>query len=157
RAGKVSVGVVDEETARHQKVAGKKQPRTAVVKRELSLVVARRRNHIDGSIPKIDLSETVGPIDEVVVLANAFHVECNHLNIGQARELSITGAMVKMPMGMNHKQRELSRSLSRKQIRHRGRQGDRVWICNVPGVDQKGLRRSDQEIHEWRLERDAQA
>jgi hypothetical protein len=55
-AGKVGIGVVDEKTSRHQKVTRKEQSRIPVIRRDLSLVVAGRRDRVNGSIPDIDLS-----------------------------------------------------------------------------------------------------
>src|SRR5208282_6668634 len=98
----------------HEKVAGKQQSRTTVVKRDRSLVVPRRRDHIDGSITEVDFSQAVRPIRELVVTPNAIDIKSDHLSIRKMLELRITGAMIKVPMGMNDKQGKFCRSLSRK-------------------------------------------
>src|SRR5580658_2736134 len=97
RASNIRAGVVDKKPGGHQKVTSKQQSRTAVVKRDLSLVVPWRGNHIDRSITEIDLSETVGPIGEFVVAPNAVHVKYNHLSIGKMHKLWVTGAVIKVP------------------------------------------------------------
>jgi len=81
------------------------------------------------------LSETVGPIRERVVAPDAVHIKSNHLSIGKMRELCITGAMIKVPMGMNDKQWKFCFSLSGKQTHHRLCQWNHIGICNVACVD----------------------
>jgi hypothetical protein len=81
--------------------------------------VPRRRDHIDRSVAEIDLGETIGPISELVVAPNAVDIKSDHLSIGKMRELYITGAMIKVPMGMNDKQGKFCRSLSGNQAHHR--------------------------------------
>jgi len=119
RARHIRAGVVDKKPGGHQEVTSKQQSRTAVVKRNLSLVVPWRGNHIDRSITEIDLRETVGPIGEFVVAPNAVDIKTNHVGIGKMCELCITGAVIKVPMGMNDKQRKYCTSLSGKQAHHR--------------------------------------
>ena len=65
-----------------------------------------RRDRVDGSIAEIDLGETVRQIGEVVIVLNAVNIESDHLNAGERRELPIAGAMVKVPMRVDYKQRE---------------------------------------------------
>src|SRR5579863_5027811 len=115
----ISAGVVDKKPGRHQKVTSEQQSRTTVVKRDFSLVVPRRRDHINRKITEIDLSEAIGPISELVVAPNAVDIKSNDLGIGQMCELFITGAMIKVPMGMNDKQRKFCRPFSGKQMHHR--------------------------------------
>src|ERR1700691_3585316 len=68
------------------------------------------------------------------------------------RELLIAGAMVKVPVRMDDKQGSLCRSVGRKQLPHRVRQGHQLRICNIAAVDQQGLRRSNEKVDEWCLE-----
>ena len=82
--------------------------------------MARRRNHVDSSIAEINLSQTVRPIREIVIAANAVDIETNHLNIRQVRELSIAGTMVAVSMGVDHKQRKFSAEASSGQQAHHG-------------------------------------
>ena len=63
--------------------------------------------------------------------------------------------MVKVPVSVDHKQRELCGSVPGDQMHHGLRQWHVIRICNVAGVDQKRLRRPKQEVQERRLERGA--
>src|SRR5580700_6426124 len=94
RAGEIGAGVVDKKAGRHQKVARKEQSRIPVVKRDLSLVVAGRRDRVDGPLAEIDLRETVRPMREVVIAPNAVNIKSNYLDVGQVCELPIARTMV---------------------------------------------------------------
>ena len=61
--------------------------------------------------------------------------------------------MVKVPMGVDHKQGELRGSVCGQQVHHSLRQRHLIRICHVAGVDEKRLRRSNEEVHERRFER----
>src|SRR5262249_38058881 len=98
--------IVKEKPPWHQKVTRQQQACIAVEKHDVGCVMAGSRYHIYGSVAQFDLRDTVRPIDEVVVLANAVKVPANHLNIGQIRELTVARTMVTMPMRVNHEQRQ---------------------------------------------------
>jgi hypothetical protein len=86
---------------------------------------------------------------------NAVNIESNHLNVGESRELPIAHAVVKVPMRVDYKQRERRCPSPRQQVHHRLREGHLIRICDVAGIDEKRLRRSDDKVHEWRFERSA--
>jgi hypothetical protein len=112
-AGEVKVGVVDQQSARHEEVAGEQQSCVVVVVDDVGGTVARRRNDVDGSSAQIDLGMAVGPVGESEILFHAVEVVANNLNIGQVGELHIAGPMIEMAMAMHHQQRQLALALRR--------------------------------------------
>jgi hypothetical protein len=103
----VSSGVVNEQSGRHQKIAGKKNPGSLVVKRHVSLIVSGRRNYVHSSATQIQVGNSVGPVSETEERSNSIEIYGHDLNRSQRRELRIAGAMIHVSMGMRHEEWEL--------------------------------------------------
>ena len=60
RAGEVGSGVVDDEAAGHQEIAGEQQRGLAVVVTHVRITVAGRGNHVDDAVAQVDLRVPLG-------------------------------------------------------------------------------------------------
>src|ERR1700683_2598160 len=99
-ASEVGGSIVDQQPTRNEKVPRKEQASVPVVKRDLSLVVARCGDGVDDSAAEIDLHWLIWPIFELIKLANALKIESDNLNVGQMLELGVALAVVEMTMSM---------------------------------------------------------
>ena len=64
----------------------------------MRLVVARRRDDIDGPVPELDLRETVRPVGEVIELLHTLEVVPHDARVRLMRELGITSAVIQVPV-----------------------------------------------------------
>ena len=102
--------IVDQQPCGHHEVAGEEQRRIPVVKRDVGLIVTRRRYHIDGPPTQLDLGDSVRPIGEVIEVPDARRVVAHDFDVGHVHELRVTRTMVEMPMGVHHQQRQPRRT-----------------------------------------------
>src|SRR6266576_2994061 len=113
RAFAVRCAVVNQQSARHQKISRKKNPGSVVVKSQVGLVVPGRRNYVDNAATQIQMSNSVGPVSETVKRSNSVEVYGHDLDRGKRCELRIAGAMIHMSVGMCHQEWQLFLALFR--------------------------------------------
>src|ERR1044072_981678 len=106
RAFAVRCSVVNQQSARHQKISRKKNPGSVVVKSQVGLVVPGRRNYVNSAATQIQVSNSIGPVSETVKRLNPFQIYRHDLNRRKRCELRIAGAMIHMPVGMCHQERQ---------------------------------------------------
>ena len=82
RAGVVRCRIFHRQARRHQKIPGKKNARSMIVKCHVSRVVSRRRDHIDGAVAKLYLGDSVRPVGEAKKRSNRLQVRGHNLNRG---------------------------------------------------------------------------
>ncbi len=84
RAGVVRCRIFHRQAPRHQKIPGKKNARSTIVKCHMRRVVSRRRDHIDGAVAKLYLGDSVRPVGEAKKRTNRLQVRGHNLNRGKA-------------------------------------------------------------------------
>src|ERR1700720_4793019 len=103
----VSRGIFNQQSARQQKISGKKNPGSAVVKYHVRPVMSGRRNYVYSSAAQVQMGNPVGPVSETEECSNSLQI-CGHdLDRWKRRELRIAGAMIEMAVGMCHQEWKL--------------------------------------------------
>ena len=103
----VSCGIFNQQSARHQKISRKKNPRSAVVKCHVGRVVSRSRNYVHSSATQIHMGNSIWPISETEERSNSLQIYGHDLDRWKRRELRIAGAMIQVPVGMRHQEWKL--------------------------------------------------
>src|SRR5258708_3179112 len=70
----VRCGVLNQQSARHQKIPRKKNPGSVVVKCHVGRVVSGRRNYVHSSATQIEMGNSVGPVSETVKRSNSLQI-----------------------------------------------------------------------------------
>lgn len=80
-------GILDYQAPRQQKISGKENARSAIIKCHVRRVVSRRRDHIDGTAAKLYLNDSVWPVREAKECAHRFQTSRHNLDRGKWSEL----------------------------------------------------------------------
>ncbi len=90
----VSRGIFDQQSARQQKISGKKNRGSAIVKCHVRRMVSGRRNYVHSSAAQIQMGNPGGPVSETEERSNSIQI-CGHdLDRWKRRELRIASAMI---------------------------------------------------------------
>ena len=96
------------------------------------------RKYVDETLSQIHVGNSLWPLREP---EESFHRDpiCRyHLDPWNVLELQVTGSMIKMLMGVHHKQRQSLGPRFGKQLQNRIGEGHLTRATESPGVDQIG-------------------
>ena len=103
---KIRICILDQESSWQEKITREEQSGLPIVISDMRAVVTRGRYHIDHSIAKIDLADTVRPVRNAEMAFHALEICRHHLEIWQRPELFVARSMVAMTVGVHDQQRQ---------------------------------------------------